>query len=107
MPFMAMADAIDAILKLMLAPQKNLKRNVYNIASFNPTALEFKREIIKHYPNANINFCVNERRQSIVDSWPENIDDFAAKSDWNWKPNFNFEKTFSEYLIPQINILYK
>ena len=41
-PFMTMPDAIRAILELMKTPQKKLKRNVYHITAFAPTAGEFK-----------------------------------------------------------------
>ena len=55
-PFMTMVDAIDAIIKIMNSPKKNLTRNVYNVRSFAPTAKEFKEQLIKFFPNAIIKF---------------------------------------------------
>src|SRR5688572_13957319 len=39
-PFMAMPDAVDALLTLAAAPRGRLTRDVYNIGSFNPSAAE-------------------------------------------------------------------
>ena len=36
-PFMAMPDAVDAILRLMAAPREKLTRIVYNVGAFAPT----------------------------------------------------------------------
>ena len=41
-------------------------------------------------------------RQSIVDSWPDNIDDSNAKNDWDWKPKYNLITAFNNYIIPQL-----
>ena len=42
------------------------------------------------------------RRQSIVDSWPADVDDGAARRDWGFSPKYDFELAFSEYLLPNI-----
>jgi nucleoside-diphosphate-sugar epimerase len=41
-------------------------------------------------------------RGKIVDSWPEDVDDSYAQKDWGWKPSYDFERAFSEYLVPSI-----
>ena len=106
-PFMTMPDAIGAIIQIMNEPKKSLKRCVYNIRSFAPTAEEFRKKIIEYFPKANIKYVINEKRQEMVDGWPIDTNDSAAKSEWNWKPLHNLEKGFSEYLIPDLKQMYK
>ena len=45
-PFMAMPDAVTALLKLAAAPAKSLTRRVYNITSFSLTAAEFNCDVL-------------------------------------------------------------
>ena len=41
-------------------------------------------------------------RQSIVDSWPDFIDDNHAKNDWGWKAEYDLHRAFDNYIIPQL-----
>src|SRR5262245_13849473 len=41
-PFMAMPDGVDALLKLAAVDAKKLTQRVYNVGSFNPSADEFR-----------------------------------------------------------------
>src|SRR4030042_1012626 len=106
-PFMAMPDAIDAILLLGKSPKENLTQNVYNVSGFSVTAMEIENIVKKSFPNTIITYKVNPARQNIIDSWPKDVDDSIAKKDWGWKPNYNFKKAFENYLIPQIDKKYQ
>lgn len=101
-PFMAMPDAITALLHLQAAPRERLSRLVYNVGAFNPSAKEVLDRIQKDFPSAKVSFKPDAKRQTIVDSWPEDVNDSAARNDWGWKPAYNFERAFAEYLIPAI-----
>jgi len=105
-PFMAMPDAIVAMLKLELAPKQKLTQSVYNITSFSPSAGEVKNIVLKEFNNAKITFTPDDKRQSIVDSWPEDVDDSAARRDWGFAPTYDLTRAFSEYLIPRIRKRY-
>ena len=106
-PFMAMADAANVLVKLAEAPRQKLKSFVYNVAGFSVSAEEIAQEVKKFFPKFNISYKVNPERQKIVDSWPADVDDANAQKDWGWKKKYDFEKTFSEYLIPKIKDRYK
>lgn len=106
-PFMAMPDAINALLGLSNALQEDLKQTVYNVTSFSLSAGEFLTWVIKYFPNAQISFNPDCRRQAIVDSWPAEIDDSAARRDWSWKPEYDIERSFREYLVPNISQRYQ
>ncbi|MGD8455272.1 MAG: NAD-dependent epimerase/dehydratase family protein [Anaerolineales bacterium] len=104
--FMAMPDAIKGLLDLSRAPVEKLSRRVYNITSFSLSAEEFRQEVLKAFPDAQIDYQVHEKRQAIVDSWPEDTDDSAAREDWGWQPQYDLERCFSEYLVPNIKKRY-
>ncbi len=101
-PFMTMPEAIDATLKLAAAPRNSLSQIVYNIASFSPSAGEVAELVKKYFPGADITFEPDERRQVIVDSWPEALDCSVAENDWGFKPSYTLEQAFEEYLVPKI-----
>lgn len=105
-PFMAMPDAIQALLQLEEAPLQNLTRSVYNVTSFSPSAGEVRDIVIREFKNAAITFRPDDKRQAIVDSWPEDVDDTAARKDWGWQPAYDQQRAFNEYLMPEIKRRY-
>jgi nucleoside-diphosphate-sugar epimerase len=106
-PFMAMPDAISALLKLARAPANALTRRVYNVTSFSLTAAEFRERVLHYFPEAQISFEPDFKRQGIVDSWPAGLNDNDARRDWGWQPEYDLERAFSEYLVPNIRARYE
>jgi threonine 3-dehydrogenase len=104
--FMAMPDAIKSLLMLLDVPREKLNYQVYNIAAFAITAGEFRDRARKAFPGAQITFEPNPRRQGIVDSWPEDVDDTLARTEWNWIPDYDADKFFDEYFLPEIRKRY-
>jgi len=105
-PFMAMPDAVDALLTLAAAPRERLTRTVYNVRAFNPSADEIRQVVMSAFPDAEISYAVDGKRQTIVDSWPMDVDDGAARRDWGFAPRYDFDRAFAEYLIPTITRRY-
>src|SRR5207344_2032785 len=81
-PFMAMPDAIEALLRLEAAPPERLTRTAYNLSAFNPTAKEICDVVVQAFPGARITWQADNKRQAIVDSWPVDVNDAAARRDW-------------------------
>jgi threonine 3-dehydrogenase len=106
-PFMAMPDGIEALLRLASAPRASLNRTVYNVGAFNPSAEEIRQIVLKAFPGSEITYKVDEKRQGIVDAWPADVDDGAARADWGYAPTYDLERAFSEYLIPTIRQRYQ
>ncbi|MGE5251276.1 MAG: NAD-dependent epimerase/dehydratase family protein [Bacteroidota bacterium] len=104
--FMAMPDAIKSLMMLTETPRANLSHTVYNIAAFALTAGEFRDRALKAFPGSKISFEPNPRRQGIVDSWPEDVDDSLARSEWGWKPDYDVDAFFDDYFLPQIRKRY-
>jgi threonine 3-dehydrogenase len=105
-PFMVMPDGIDALLTLAAAPRTALAHTVYNVGAFSPSAEEIRTIVLTAFPRAEITYAIDEKRQAIVDAWPADVDDSAARTDWGYAPRFDLERAFSEYLIPTIRQRY-
>ncbi len=105
-PFMAMPDGVEVLLRLAAAPRERLTKTTYNVGAFNPSADEVRTVVLEAFPSAQITYQNDVKRQGIVDSWPADVDDSAARYDWGWKPEYDFDRAFSEYLIPMIRQRY-
>ena len=105
-PFMAMPDGVDALLTLAAAPRDALSRTAYNVGALNPSAEEIRDVVLAAFPDATITWETDVKRQGIVDSWPADVDDSAARDDWGFAPRYDFHRAFSEYLIPTIRERY-
>ena len=106
-PFMAMPDAVEALLTLSVAAPDRLSSTAYNVKAFSPSADEIRASALRAFPEAQITFHVDAKRQGIIDSWPEDVDDSAARRDWGFAPAYDFDRAFHEYLIPNINDRYR
>lgn len=106
-PFMAMPDAVRALLKLAQAPRSTLTRTVYNVTSFSLTAEAIRERVQAAFPEAEIDYRTDLKRQGIVDSWPADIHDAAAATDWGWEPEYDADRTFNDYLFPNIRQRYQ
>ncbi|MCD6176386.1 MAG: L-threonine 3-dehydrogenase [Candidatus Cloacimonetes bacterium] len=96
---MYMPDALKAAVDIMEAdPAKLIHRNAFNIStmSFDPEILG--ASIRKHIPEFKLDYEVDEMRQAIADSWPNNMDDSAAKEEWGWNYDYNLEKMTEDML---------
>lgn len=89
---MYMPDAIEAAINLMEADPSKLKhRNAFNISamSFDPEMIA--AEIKKHIPEFTMTYNVDPMKQKIADSWPNYMNDSAAREEWGWSPEFNLQ----------------
>jgi nucleoside-diphosphate-sugar epimerase len=105
-PFMTMPEAIDATLQLAAADRASLTRSVYAVSSFSASAGRIAEKVQAAFPGAVIDFVPDEARQSIVDSWPEDVDTGAARADWGFAPTYGFDEAFDAYLVPAIRRRY-
>ena len=101
-PFMTMPDAITALLALVDAPAAALASAVYNVSGFSQSAGEFAERVSRAFPAASIDFRPDRRRQVILDSWPEDVDDTRARVDWAFRPDHDVERAVNDYLVPNI-----
>jgi nucleoside-diphosphate-sugar epimerase len=105
-PFMAMPDAVRALTTLASTPRERLTRTAYNVTAFSRSAAQIRDEVLAAFPRAEITYKIDEKRQGIVDSWPADVNDRAARTDWGFQPEYDFDRAFREYLIPTISTYY-
>ena len=105
-PFMAMPDGVDALIRIAASERARLTRTTYNLSAFSRSAADIRSVVLRAFPDARIDFVVDAKRQGIVDSWPADVDDSAARADWGFAPRYDFERAFDDYLIPTIRERY-
>ncbi|WP_242921272.1 NAD-dependent epimerase/dehydratase family protein [Pontibacter liquoris] len=99
LPMMYMPDALKATLDLMHAPAEQVKvRSSYNLGAMSFSPKEIAASIRKHIPDFAITYKPDSRQQ-IADSWPQSIDDCAARQDWNWNPAYNLAAMTEDMLV--------
>jgi nucleoside-diphosphate-sugar epimerase len=98
LPMMYMDDAIRATIEIMQAPAEKIKiRSSYNLSAISFTPKQIAEEIQKHYPNFEVTYQP-DFRQKIADSWPNSVNDYEAREDWNWKHQFDLNAMTFEML---------
>jgi nucleoside-diphosphate-sugar epimerase len=102
LPFMTMPDAVEAFLTLAEADEAALTTRAYNIKGFSCSAEEIRRETLRHFPDAKIDFKPIPEKQAIIDSWPADVDDSRARRDWGFAPRHGFGEAFGDYLLPAL-----
>ena len=96
---MYMPDALGAAIGVMEADAERLAhRNAFNVTAMNVTPEELAGEIRKHIPDFVIDYDVDPVRQAIADSWPNSLDDSAARAEWDWSPQYDLETMTIEML---------
>ncbi|HEX6901813.1 MAG TPA: L-threonine 3-dehydrogenase [Thermoanaerobaculia bacterium] len=96
---MYMPDAIKAVIGVMeAAPDRLAHRNAFNVTAMNFTPEELAAEIRKHIPEFEIDYHVDPVRQAIADSWPNSLDDSAARREWDWSPDYDLPAMVGDML---------
>ena len=99
MDMMYMPDALNAIIQLMEADPAKLKhRNAFNITAMSAAPEHFAAAIQRHIPDFTMDYKVDPVRQAIADSWPNSLDDTAAREEWGFKPEYDLEKMTEDML---------
>jgi nucleoside-diphosphate-sugar epimerase len=104
MDMMYMPDALNAITQLLEAdPDKLIHRNAFNVTAMSFDPAEIAASIKKHIPEFELSYDVDKVKQAIADSWPNSLDDSAAKAEWGWNPEYNLE-TMTKDMLEKLTI---
>ena len=98
LPMMYMPDCLKATIDLMQADFGKLKHHCdFNVGAMSFSAGELAANIKKYMPDFT---CTYEPdfRQNIADSWPNAVDDQAARDEWGWKPAFDLDAMTQDML---------
>lgn len=104
LPLMYMNDAVKATIDLMQAPEEQISvRTSYNLSALSLTPEDITHSIQKKIPDFNIVY-EPDYREEIASSWPDSINDSAAREDWGWKHEFDLDKMTKDMLqhLPEI-----
>lgn len=100
LPMMYMPDAIRAMIEVMEAEPAGLShRNAYNLGALDFTPAELAEAIKKRIPRFEMEYAVDPRRQAIADSWPQTLDDGAARAEWRWAPRYGLDAMVDDMLL--------
>jgi nucleoside-diphosphate-sugar epimerase len=89
LPMMYMPDCLKATFDLMDADFSRLKHySDFNVTAMSFSARELADEIKKHIPEFECKF-EPDFHQAIADSWPNSLDDSAAREEWGWMPDYD------------------
>lgn len=96
---MYMPDAIRAAIDVMEAdPGRLIHRNAFNVTAVSFTPEELAAAIRRRIPDFSIDYLVDPVRQAIADSWPDSLDDSAARTEWDWSPEFDLPSMVDDML---------
>ncbi len=89
LPMMYMPDCLKAAVDLMEADFSRLKHHSgFNVTAMSFSAGELAAEIKKYIPEFTCEY-EPDFRQEIADSWPNSLDDSAAREEWGWEPSYD------------------
>ncbi|MBI5218948.1 MAG: NAD-dependent epimerase/dehydratase family protein [Bacteroidia bacterium] len=98
LPMMYMPDCLKATIDLLQADFSKLKHHCdFNVGAMSFTVKELADSIKKHIPEFHVTY-EPDYRQQIADTWPDSVDDSAARQEWGWKPDFNLEAMTADML---------
>ncbi len=99
-----MPDGLKAAINLMEADPSQLKhRNAYNVTAASLTPEQLANEIKKYIPDFEMKYDIDPIRQAIANSWPNRLDDTAAREDWGWSPDYDL-KTMTKDMIEKLKV---
>lgn len=102
MDMMYIPDALRAVQELMEADPKKLKhRNAFNIAAMSFAPEEIAAAIQEELPSFTMSYQVNPTLQAIADSWPDKLEDTAAREEWGWKAQYDL-KTMTKDMLKNL-----
>ncbi|MCG3258859.1 MAG: NAD-dependent epimerase/dehydratase family protein [Candidatus Heimdallarchaeota archaeon] len=97
LPMMMMSDCLKCTFDLIEAPDDTLKHRSFNVTGMSFTPEELANAIKEYIPNFEITYKP-DFRDAIARSWPQSLDDSAAREEWGWGPEFPFDKMVVEML---------
>jgi len=107
LPYMVMPDAVNALLSLQSADREAVCGQSFNVTSFSLGPEKTSAILKETFPNFSLSYQIEQWREDIIQGWPATLDDSHARKSWDWKPQFDLERAFNEYLIPNIMQRYR
>lgn len=97
-PLLYIKDAVQSLVSLYRVDDEKLKRRVYNIAGFSPTAKQLAEGVKRFLPKADLRFNPDPKFVSIIENWPKYFDETRATQEWGWKTRFHLEEAILDFI---------
>lgn len=96
---MYMPDAIKAAIDLMEADPSRLRhRNAFNVTAMSFCPEDIAAYIRRHIPDFEITYSIDPVRQALANSWPNSLEDYAARVEWGWSPDYDLDTMTTDML---------
>lgn len=100
LPMMYMPDCIKAIIDLARADLPALVHHAdFNVSAMSFTPSELATAIRRRIPDFQMQYDIDPLRQSIANSWPDSLDDSAARDEWGWTPRYDLDMMVDDMLV--------
>ena len=100
LPMMYMPDAVLSLIQLAEADVAGLQHHAdFNVHAMSFAPEELEAAIRKHVPGFVMDYDIDPLRQSIADSWPNSLDDSAARTEWGWSPKYDLEAMVDDMMV--------
>ena len=97
-PILYFKDAALAIIALAEAAPERIKMVNYLLSGPRPTALELMNLVRQRFPEAQIDFKVDDEIQLRLDNAMRPLDDRFARQEWGWKPTYGIDAMIDDFL---------
>ena len=106
LPFIGIHKAVESIIQLMSVDDIQSKLRTFNIEEVSLTPNDIIRILQKEFPKFNISYNIEEKLQSVADTWPDSLNCEKAKKEWSFSNKHDKKSFFMEYLIPTVKKYY-
>lgn len=99
LPMMYMPDAIRALIQVAEADIAGLTHHAdFNVSAMSLSPAQLAEAIKKRVPEFTMDYEIDPLRQAIADSWPNSLDDSAARGEWGWQPTYDLDAMVDDML---------
>lgn len=99
LPMMYMPDCIKSIIDLAQADGSGLKHHAdFNVGAVSFTPSEIAEAVAARVEGFEMDYEIDPMRQAIADSWPDSLDDTAAREEWGWTPSYDLDSMSDDML---------
>ncbi|HKK92670.1 MAG TPA: NAD-dependent epimerase/dehydratase family protein [Longimicrobiales bacterium] len=96
---MYIPDALRATIELMEADASRLEHwNAFNVTAMQLAPRDLAEILAERVPGFEVHYDVDPVRADIAASWPDRIDDSAARREWGWAPRYDVEAMVDDML---------
>tara|TARA_B100000949_G_scaffold28555_1_gene21822 strand:- start:23 stop:985 length:963 start_codon:yes stop_codon:yes gene_type:complete len=99
LPMMYMPDCIKSIIDLAEADGSGLEHHAdFNVGAVSFTPSEIAEAVAARVEGFEMDYEIDPMRQAIADSWPDSLDDTAAREEWGWTPSYDLDSMSDDML---------